>query len=96
MRLFPVLWGHWDSSGLAALPRKFTVPGKQDTRACKQVCVNKCGSRLQGIWETNVTRKFMASPGDRGLREGLGVRNVLSGLRKPGKVPRRGESGGGV
>lgn len=30
--LFPVLLGHWNSSGLAALPRKFTVPGKPDTR----------------------------------------------------------------
>lgn len=44
----------------------------------------------------SVTRKLMASLGDRGRKEGLGVRNVLSGLREPGKVPRTGESGGGV
>lgn len=44
----------------------------------------------------SVTRKLMASLGDRGQKEGLGVRNALSGLREPGKVPRTGESGGGA
>lgn len=48
--------------GLATLPRRSTVPGKQDT--C--VCVNKCmaAGDLRNL--SSVTRKFMTSPDDRG------------------------------